>query len=199
MLPFTWMQTFNVIYSTTVDIAADLMIMALPITVLQSLQLDRKKKVGLGIAFSLAIITICVAVVRMTQVIQGKPVELVGLAVWGAVETATAVIVGSLPPLKALLTRRVKKYHSSTKRTPQRYGAQRSQPAAMSSYGPNPTSRSAMVTESIPLDDLHRSNQMNGRIYVQKTYETHVELDNSSRDDDDEAAIVRAQTKAWAT
>ncbi|GKT68585.1 hypothetical protein ColTof4_01008 [Colletotrichum tofieldiae] len=69
----------------------------------------------------------------------------------------------------------------------------------MSSYGPNPTSRSAMVTESIPLDDLHRSNQMNGRIYVQKTYETHVELDNSSRDDDDEAAIVRAQTKAWAT
>ncbi|OHW99721.1 hypothetical protein CSPAE12_01525 [Colletotrichum incanum] len=194
-----WMQTFNVIYSTTVDIASDLLIMALPITVLPSLQLDRKKKIGLGLAFSLAIIIICVAIVRMTQVIRGETVDLVGLAIWGAVETATAVVVGSLPPLKALLTRRVKKYHTSTKRNTQRYGGQKSQPATMSSYGPNTTSRSVMVTESIPLDDLHRSNQMNGRIYVQKTYETHFEHDNSSREYDDEATIVKGQTNAWAT
>ncbi|KZL79571.1 hypothetical protein CI238_07244 [Colletotrichum incanum] len=194
-----WMQTFNVIYSTTVDIASDLLIMALPITVLPSLQLDRKKKIGLGLAFSLAIIIICVAIVRMTQVIRGETVDLVGLAIWGAVETATAVVVGSLPPLKALLTRRVKKYHTSTKRNTQRYGGQKSQPATMSSYGPNTTSRSVMVTESIPLDDLHRSNQMNGRIYVQKTYETHFEHDNSSREYDDEATIVKGQTNAGAT
>ncbi|GJC85340.1 hypothetical protein ColLi_08178 [Colletotrichum liriopes] len=102
-------------------------------------------------------------------------------------------------PVTAETAQRAKKYHSSTKRTTQRYGAQRSQPAAMSSYWPNITSWSAMATKSIPLDDLHRRNQMNGRIYVQETYETHGELDNSSRDDDDEAAIVRAQTKAWAT
>ncbi|GKT51421.1 uncharacterized protein ColSpa_11602 [Colletotrichum spaethianum] len=193
-----WMQTFNVIYSTTVDIASDLMIMVLPITVLPSLQLDKKKKVGLGLAFSLAIIIICVAIVRMTQVIQGKTVDLVGLAIWGAVETATAVVVGSLPPLKALLTRGVKKYHSSQKKTTQRYGGQKSQPGAMSSYGPNTTSRSVMVTESIPLDDLHRSGQMDGRVYVQKTYETHVEQDYSSREDNDEVAIVKGQAKAWA-
>ncbi|KAJ4166019.1 hypothetical protein NW765_007245 [Fusarium oxysporum] len=67
-----WRQSFNVIFSTTVDVATDLMIMALPIAVLPSLQLDKKKKIGLGIAFSLGIIIICVAIVRMSQVIVGK-------------------------------------------------------------------------------------------------------------------------------
>ncbi|EMT69771.1 hypothetical protein FOC4_g10000896 [Fusarium odoratissimum] len=79
-----WRQSFNVIFSTTVDVATDLMIMALPIAVLPSLQLDKKKKIGLGIAFSLGIIIICVAIVRMSQVIVGKKVDLVGLAIWGA-------------------------------------------------------------------------------------------------------------------
>ncbi|GJC97941.1 pth11-like integral membrane protein [Colletotrichum higginsianum] len=210
-----WMQTFNVLYSTAVDIASDLMIMALPLTVLPSLQLDARRKVGLGVAFSLAVIIICVAVVRMTQIVRGGTVDLVGLAIWGAVETATAVVVGSLPPLKALLTRGVRKYHSSAKKPSQRYyagGGHGSVPGTTAGgagggggvggggYGPDTRSRSVMVTESIPLDDMHRSSQMDGRIYVQRTYETHVEHDNSSRegDDDDEAAIVKGKTKAWA-
>jgi len=92
-----------VLFSTSVDIATDLMIMALPIALLPSLQLDMRKKIGLGIAFSLALLIICVAIVRMTQVIVADRVDLVGLAVWGAVETTTAVVVGCLPPLKALL------------------------------------------------------------------------------------------------
>ncbi|TIC91890.1 hypothetical protein CH35J_010859 [Colletotrichum higginsianum] len=204
------MQTFNVLYSTAVDIASDLMIMALPLTVLPSLQLDARRKVGLGVAFSLAVIIICVAVVRMTQIVRGGTVDLVGLAIWGAVETATAVVVGSLPPLKALLTRGVRKYHSSAKKPSQRYyagGGHGSVPGTTAGgagggggYGPDTRSRSVMVTESIPLDDMHRSSQMDGRIYVQRTYETHVEHDNSSRegDDDDEAAIVKGKTKAWA-
>lgn len=183
-----WRQRFNVLFSTSVDVATDVCIMALPIALLPSLQLDLKKKVGLGVAFSLAVLIVCVAIVRMTQVIVNEKVDLVGLAIWGAVETSTAIVVGSLPPLKALLSRSVKKY--SSKNTSQRYGrGVRSSQRDHFSHGS--ASRTIMASEPIPLDDMHRSKQYDGGIYVQKMFETHVEYDNSSRDDDDEASIVR--------
>ncbi|KAI5458328.1 hypothetical protein BGZ63DRAFT_427580 [Mariannaea sp. PMI_226] len=183
------MQRVCVIYSTSVDIASDIMIMALPISVLPSLQLDKKKKIGLGIAFCLGVIIICVASVRMSQVIVNQTVDLVGLAIWGAVETATALIVGSLPPLKSLISRGVKKYQTSRKAT--EYGGS-SSATSRQKYGPGTATRTIMVAESIPLDDMHRSGQMDGRIYVHKTFDTQVERDDSSsRDDDDEAAIVK--------
>jgi hypothetical protein len=187
------MQKFDVLYSTVVDITSDLMIMALPIAILPSLQLDFRRKVGLGIAFSLGVIIISVAIVRMTQVVSGSGnmVDLIGLAIWGAIETSTAVVVGSLPPLKALLTRNVKKYSSRNKshyamgQTHQGAGA-----GGHSGYGPSSVSRTVMVAESIPLDDMHRSTQKEGGIYVQRTYETTVEFDETSSRDDDEAGIV---------
>lgn len=174
------------------DVATDLTIMALPIALLPSLQLNMKKKIGLGVAFSLAVLIICVAIVRMTQVIVNEKVDVIGLAIWGAVETSTAVIVGSLPPLKALLTRGVRKYASNGKSS-QKYGRPvRSNPN--DEFSVVSQSRTVMVAESIPLDDLHRSSQKDGGIYVQKMFETHVEYDNSSREDNDEAAIVRKGT-----
>ncbi|KAJ3519807.1 hypothetical protein NM208_g13978 [Fusarium decemcellulare] len=191
-----WMQRFNVIYSTTVDITTDFMIMALPIAVLPSLQLDKRKKIGLGIAFSLGFIIICVAIVRMTQVIVGNKVDLIGLAIWGAVETATALVVGSLPALKSLLARGVKKYKSS-RSGPSDYAAYGSASSQRrQGYGPGTATRAMMVAECIPLDDMHQSGQVGGRIYVQKTFETATERDDySSRGDDDEAAIVKGSLK----
>ena len=192
------MQRFDVIYSTTVDITTDLMIMALPISILPSLHLDSRRKVGLGVAFSLSAIVISVAIVRMTQVISGQSVDLVGLAIWGAVESSTAMVVGSLFPLKALLSRSVKKY-SSSKNKYHQYGSgmMGRQGAAAGTgghggYGSSSVSRSVMVAGAgpIPLDDIHTSNQKDGGIYVQRTYHTTVEFDESSRDDD-EAGIVR--------
>jgi hypothetical protein len=188
------MQRFDVIYSTTVDITTDLMIMALPISILPSLQLDSHRKVGLGVAFSLSAIVISVAIVRMTQVISGTSVDLIGLAIWGAVETSTAMIVGSLFPLKALLSRSVKKYSSS--RNKYLYGSgmlgrQGAGTGGHVGYGSSSVSRSVMVAGAgpIPLDDMYTSNQKDGGIYVQRTYQTTVEFDGSSRDDD-EAGIV---------
>lgn len=184
------MQRFNVLYSTTVDITTDLMIMALPIAVLPSLQLDFRRKVGLAVAFSLGIIIITVAVIRMTQVIVGETVDLVGLAIWGAIETATAVIVGSLPPLKALLSRGVKKYGSNKRSA---YANGPSKGTAGNGYGPSSVSRTVMVAESIPLDDMHRSSQKDGGIYVSRTYETRSEECDSSSREDDEVGIVKGR------
>ncbi|KAG4266869.1 hypothetical protein FPRO06_10034 [Fusarium proliferatum] len=189
-----WRQTFNVVFSTTVDVVTDLMIMALPIAVLPSLQLDRKKKIGLGIAFSLGIIIICVAVVRMTKVIVGNQVDLVGLAIWGAVETATALVVGSLPALKGLLTRGIKKYATSRsgRSDPADYGSGSGQ--RRRGQGSALTPRAIMVPDRIPLDDVHHSSQVDGGIYVHKN-ETFTMAttrdDSSSQSDGDEVAIVR--------
>ncbi|KAG9250045.1 uncharacterized protein F5Z01DRAFT_684196 [Emericellopsis atlantica] len=168
-----WMQRFNVLYSTSVDIASDLMIMALPIMVLASLQLDKRKKIGLGIAFSLGFIIIAVAIVRMSQVIVGDQVDLIGLAIWGAVETATAVVVGSLPALKGVLARSIKNYQS-TRRTGGK-DATGSGSMPVNGYAHESRGRTVLITNSIPLDDVHESSHIDGGIFVRKTYEQHVE------------------------
>lgn len=195
------MQTFNVVYSTSVDIATDLMIMGLPIAALPSLQLDLRKKIALGFVFGLGVIIICVAIVRMTQVVVGDQVDLVGLAIWGAVETATALIVGSLPPLKSIIARGVRKYQTSrgagksSSNTNGRYGEHSSnrntRGTAGDRYGHGTSSRAAIVSESIPLDGMHKSSQVDGGIYVQKTFTTFIDKDDSSREEDDEIAIIR--------
>ncbi|KAK2806809.1 hypothetical protein FQN50_005671 [Emmonsiellopsis sp. PD_5] len=182
----TWMQSFNVIFSTSVDISTDIMIMALPIAALPSLQLDRRKKVGLGIIFGLGFIIICVAVVRMTQVVRGGAVDLVGLAIWGAVETATAIVVGCLPPLKSLVSRGLKKYQTTRKSSSNRqrrnyYGHSNSHHTTTTNLNPADPyvadgiqSHPAVVSESIPLDSWHRSGHTDGAIYVQKMFTTTV-------------------------
>ena len=168
------------------------MIMALPISILPSLQLDSRRKIGLAVAFSLSAIIISVAIVRMTQVISSGSVDLIGLAIWGAVETSTAMIVGSLPPLKALLSRSVKKYSSRNKSG---YGTgmsnHRAGTGGHNGYGSGSASRTVMVAGSIPLDDMHTSNQKDGGIYVQRSY--HTTFDEASSRDDDETGIIKGQ------
>lgn len=167
------------------------MIMALPIAVLPSLQLDKKKKIGLGVVFSLGVIIICVAIIRMSQVIVKKQVDLIGLAIWGAVETATALVVGSLPALKGLLTRSIKKYtNSRSGRTdPTDYSSRTSQRRG---FGSSLTPKDITGSDCIPLDDVHRSDQLDGGIYVHKTFDmATVRDDTSSRGEDEEMAIIR--------
>ena len=186
-----WRQKFNVVFSTIVDVASDLMIMALPISILPSLQLDSRRKIGLAVAFSLSAIIISVAIVRMTQVISTGSVDIIGLAIWGAVETSTALIVGSLPPLKALLSRSVKKYSRSKSGYGTGMSNQRPGTGGHNGYGSGSASRTVMVARSIPLDDMHTSNQKDGGIYVQRSY--HTTFDEASSRDDDEAGIIKGR------
>ncbi|KAJ4303881.1 hypothetical protein N0V88_001479 [Collariella sp. IMI 366227] len=191
-----WLQKFSVYYSTSVDVASDIMIMALPISLLPSLQLDRRRKIGLGVVFSLGAIIMIVALVRMTQVETGSSngVDIIGLAIWGSVESATAVIVGTLPALKSLLSRHVKKYSSSrNKSNYARYGTGTMGAAAVvtsrhDGYVPSSTVAQAHGS-SIPLDDLHE--QRDGGIYVQRSYQTTVEFDEVSSKDGDEEQIIK--------
>ncbi|KAK2052974.1 hypothetical protein LY76DRAFT_639312 [Colletotrichum caudatum] len=101
---------FSVYYAAAVDIATDLLIMCLPIATLPSLNLDIRKKLGLAVAFSLALITILIAVIRMTQAMKGDRMDMVGFSVWSITELGVSVVVGSLPPLRILFTSGFRRY-----------------------------------------------------------------------------------------
>ncbi|KAK2029645.1 hypothetical protein LX32DRAFT_588271 [Colletotrichum zoysiae] len=101
---------FSVYYAAAVDIATDLLIMCLPIATLPSLNLDIRKKLGLAVAFSLALITILIAVIRMTQAMKGDRLDMVGFSVWSITELGVSVVVGSLPPLRILFTSGFRRY-----------------------------------------------------------------------------------------
>ena len=161
--------------------------MALPIASLPALQLDNRKKVGLGVVFALGAVIICVSVVRMTQVVVKDAVDLVGLALWSAVETSTALVVGSLPPLKSFLVRGVRKY-SSKMSNGKIYPAD-----GTSGQSGTRQSRAVIVSESIPLDERHESCHADGGIYVQKTIATSSIHDRPGRDD--EAEVMGLETR----
>ncbi|KAK1569446.1 uncharacterized protein LY79DRAFT_528660 [Colletotrichum navitas] len=101
---------YSAYYAAAVDIATDLMIMGLPIAMLPSLQLEIRKKLGLAVAFSLALITILIAVIRMTQAMKGHTLDKVGLSIWSITELGVSIIVGSLPPLRILFTSGFRRY-----------------------------------------------------------------------------------------
>ncbi|ROT37978.1 hypothetical protein SODALDRAFT_278198 [Sodiomyces alkalinus F11] len=187
-------QRDSIIFSSTIDITTSLMILALPVAILPRLQLDTRKKIGLGIAFSLGGITVGVTAVRLARALPAGNMDLLALAVWGCVEASAAVLVGSILPLKALLSRRVRKYRSSGGRMLER---------EVGYDGGSAGSRTVMARAAavLPLPDAHRGSAFNGGIYVQHTYETRVELEGDfpSRGgddgDDDEVAIVKPRPR----
>ncbi|KAK1982977.1 hypothetical protein LZ30DRAFT_654553 [Colletotrichum cereale] len=181
---------FSVYYAAAVDIATDLLIMGLPIAMLPSLQLDIRKKLGLAVAFSLALITILIAVIRMTQVMKGDTLDMVGLSIWSITELGVAIIVGSLPPLKVLLTSGFRRYTKSKRAD--REASAKDRIVNGNGYCPNTTSRSIMVAESIPLDNRHRSEQLEGGIYVHKTYDIHVEREGRTESSEEDADVAKS-------
>ena len=84
--------------------------MALPLRLLKDLQVTRQQKIALAAVFTLGLLIVATAVVRMTQILGQARTDPVGLAVWGLVESSVAVIVGSLPPLKSFLAKKLARY-----------------------------------------------------------------------------------------
>lgn len=93
-------SVISISYSTAVDVLTDLMIMALPIGLLPSLQVNRRAKIGLAGIFGVGFIVIAAALLRLSQIVGQARSDPVGLAVWGLVESSISVVVGTLPALK---------------------------------------------------------------------------------------------------
>lgn len=172
-------QRLSVIISTILDIVTDMVIMYLPLSVLPLLNLDKRRKIGFAAISGLSIFVVCVSIVRMTQAIASERVDLVGLTIWSSVETCVALIVGSLPALRGLLPRGIRRYATNKTRLEMKENDFHPQ----DSYPLGSRSRTIMVAESIPLDAAHRSAHLDGGIYVQRMFTTHVETEASSADD----------------
>jgi hypothetical protein len=86
------------------------MIMALPLGLLRNLQVTRQQKLGLAVVFSLGLVIVAFAIIRMTQILGEARADPAGLALWGIVESSVSVVVGSLPPLKSFLQKKLAKY-----------------------------------------------------------------------------------------
>ncbi|EQL31216.1 hypothetical protein BDFG_06391 [Blastomyces dermatitidis ATCC 26199] len=96
-------QLASLYYSFAVDVITDIMIMALPVKLLWSLRLPFIQKASLGALFSVGIICIVMATIRVVQI--GTKAENNStpssswLAFWGILEAGIAVIIGCLPAL----------------------------------------------------------------------------------------------------
>ncbi|KAG0648038.1 hypothetical protein D0Z07_5941 [Hyphodiscus hymeniophilus] len=100
-------------FATGVDIAADFLVMLLPLRLLVTLQISLKQKLGLAGLFSLGIIVIVFAFVRLfkvtraTALSQTDPTTLADgpiiLSLWSTIEAAVSVIVANLPAFRSLL------------------------------------------------------------------------------------------------
>ncbi|KAH7316759.1 hypothetical protein B0I35DRAFT_479577 [Stachybotrys elegans] len=125
-------QPIDIYYSTGADVASDVMIMLLPMMILPMLELNLKKKLGLALVFSLGIAVIATAIVRMLFVVNQDPLSAfargddgetreleftdpVYRTLGSSAEAATALIVGSLPPLAAFLSRKASTYYDIKK------------------------------------------------------------------------------------
>ena len=141
--------------------------MLLPLRLLWTLQISRKQKVALGCMFSLGIIVIVFAFVRLSNVTKAtsqaktNPTTLANgpilLSLWSTIEAAVAVLVANLPAFRSLL-----RTAGNTRRT----NSPRTKPSNLPAYAHRShatTSRSAIKQHSMELESLHSADEIFGR------------------------------------
>ncbi|KAL8733325.1 MAG: hypothetical protein Q9166_002149 [cf. Caloplaca sp. 2 TL-2023] len=85
------------------DIITDLMIMGLGLRLLWNLQINLKEKLALGAIFSVGLIKITFAVIRVVRIgASARHVNPIWLALWSMIEASVAVVVACLPSFKVL-------------------------------------------------------------------------------------------------
>ncbi|CAI4214378.1 unnamed protein product [Parascedosporium putredinis] len=103
-----WASNLSIYFSTAVDVFTDLCIMAMPLKLILNIkQISIKQKAGLVCVFSLCFVMIAFSIIRAKQVLVPQYfVNLTLLMIWSTLAATISVIVGSLPPLKILITNR---------------------------------------------------------------------------------------------
>ena len=89
-----------------VDVVTDLMVMALPLGLLWNLQVSTRQKFGIGGVFSVGIMCIVFALIRVVQISAyavGRTPDSSLYALWAIIEGAVAVVTGCLPVFGMLL------------------------------------------------------------------------------------------------
>lgn len=94
-------------YSTAVDIITDALIIALPLYLAFRVQRPLLQKLALGGIFSLGIVIIIFAIIRIAVTNQhNSHPETSWLNLWSQIEASVAVVISSLAPFKSFFSRR---------------------------------------------------------------------------------------------
>jgi hypothetical protein len=108
-------QEVTIKVNCALDVVTDVMIMALPISLLWSVKVSLGRKFLLAGLFSLVVITMAIAVVRVTVVSSGyttthggarQQAEITWLYFWSFIEFAIAVMVACLASFRALFAQK---------------------------------------------------------------------------------------------
>ncbi|KAL7943910.1 hypothetical protein V8C42DRAFT_327149 [Trichoderma barbatum] len=97
-------------FSLAVDLATDLLIMAVPMRVLWGLQMSLVEKISIGVIFAVGLITMVTAIIRSVTLESSSTsgqVSTTWLIMWAAIEGAIAMIVGCLPSFAVFIHGRV--------------------------------------------------------------------------------------------
>ncbi|KAK6220273.1 hypothetical protein QIS74_05775 [Colletotrichum tabaci] len=114
-------------FATGADVAADVLIMMLPLNLLRKLTTSRSHKFGLAVLFSLGGIIIAFAIARLLQVTKATgdaakdPTTVANgpvlLSMWSHIESSVSIIVATLPAFRFLLGRN----RTATRKTTNKY------------------------------------------------------------------------------
>jgi len=104
-LSSTWNTYSNLVVNWTLNFGTDLLLFGLPFFIFNCLKLRKRQKIGLVGIFSLGAITMAISLARFIVYNMDYDVSDADGNLWCTAEMCTAVIVVSLPSLKALIIR----------------------------------------------------------------------------------------------
>ncbi|KAF6825413.1 hypothetical protein CPLU01_10293 [Colletotrichum plurivorum] len=113
--------------NAALNIATDIVIFAIPIPLIRSLQISRKQKIALIMVFAVGGFVCVTSMVRLKSLYEisvspDTARDGVSAAVWSGIEINVAIACASAPALKPLLVKAFPKLLASTQRSGMRYG-----------------------------------------------------------------------------
>ncbi|RFU35034.1 hypothetical protein B7463_g1268, partial [Scytalidium lignicola] len=158
-------------FATSVDIAADFLIMLMPLRLVMTMKISLKQKLGLSVLFSLGVIVIVFAFVRLFKVTeataesQTNPTTVADgpilLSIWSMIEAAVAVVVANLPAFRTLLRKNSSPGPSNSQVARRRTGY-----TTTIGTKANNIRRSALFRRDMELESLHSEDEVDRRTMV---------------------------------
>ncbi|KAI0479831.1 hypothetical protein F4859DRAFT_529965 [Xylaria cf. heliscus] len=99
---------------TGLDVLTDILIVSIPIILLRRTNIRTSQKAGLGVFLCLSIVMISFALTRVSKIRGVVGIDIIWEFFWQYMETAVAVIMGSLTVVRSLLVYQIKGGHAQS-------------------------------------------------------------------------------------
>ncbi|KAG8167850.1 hypothetical protein KVR01_003539 [Diaporthe batatas] len=167
------------------NILNDIMLLIIPLPFLTKLQLPRKQRIILISVFACGLFTTVVSIVRLRALYQNlngpyeeQSVTSVPIALWSVIEINVAIICGSVPSLKAFVSRVI-------------FGTKPGSTPSHGVYGLSATRKQSQVLRSQAEEDERRGTRL--EIQVQQSIEMKAYVDETGSDKD----LIQAGTQGY--